>query len=181
MRLGKTLTFSLPMVMFALRAEQNLPLIKGEGPTGMICCPSRELARQTFEVVENFTEHLVRDGFPKLSCMLCIGGVGFLEQTALLQKGLHMIVATPGRLLDMLNKKKFNADLCKYLCLDEADRLIDLGFEEDIRQIFDHFKSQRQTVLFSATMPKKIQEVRRIGERERQTETERERRALLTE
>jgi len=69
-----------------------------------------------------------------------------------------MIVATPGRLLDMLNKKKFTCDSCKYLCLDEADRLIDLGFEEDIRQIFDHFKYQRQTVLFSATMPLKIQE-----------------------
>ena len=95
--------------------------------------------------MENFTEHLVKDGFTKLTCMLCIGGVGFSEQTALLNKGLHMLVATPGRLLDMLNKKKFNADMCKYLCLDEADRLIDLGFEEDIRHIFDHFKFQRQS------------------------------------
>lgn len=126
----------------------------------MIVCPSRELARQTYEVVENFTSHLVADGFPKLNTMLCIGGIGFQEQTTLLNQGLHCVVATPGRLLDMLNKKKFNADICKYLCLDEADRLIDLGFEADIRFIFDHFKSQRQTVLFSATMPQKIQEVR---------------------
>jgi len=61
-------------------------------------------------------------------------------------------------LLDNLNKKRFGLDCCKYLCLDEADRLIDLGFEDEIRAVFDHFKSQRQTVLFSATMPKKIQE-----------------------
>jgi len=155
---GKTLTFCLPMVMFALRAEQNLPLIKGEGPIGIICCPSRELARQTQEVVERFSTHLLRDGFPKLNTMLCIGGVGFAEQAAYLNAGLHMVCSTPGRLLDMLNKKKFNCDLCVYLALDEADRMIDLGFEEDVRTIFDHFKKQRQTVLFSATMPKRIQE-----------------------
>ena len=153
-----TLTFSLPMVMFAWRAEMTLPLIRGEGPTGMICCPSRELARQTYEVVETFSEHLVKDGFKKLNCMLCIGGVSMGEQLSLLNNGLHMVVATPGRLLDFLNKKKFTADICKYICLDEADRLIDLGFEEDIRQIFDHFRYQRQTVLFSATMPSRIQE-----------------------
>lgn len=178
------------MVMFALRAELTLPLVKGEGPTGIICSPSRELARQTYEVVENFSEHLAKDGFQRLSCMLCIGGVSFIEQLQMLNQGLHMVVATPGRLLDMLNKKKFNADICKYLVLDEADRLIDLGFEEDIRHVFDHFKYQRQTVrkrevgtclsddlsadspaaalsvccplspqvLFSATMPKTIQE-----------------------
>jgi ATP-dependent RNA helicase DDX41 len=74
------------------------------------------------------------------------------------QGGLHCVVATPGRLLDNLQKKRFGLDSCKYLCLDEADRLIDLGFEEDIRAVFDFFRSQRQTVLFSATMPKKIQE-----------------------
>jgi ATP-dependent RNA helicase DDX41 len=145
------------MVMFALRAEVTLPLMRGEGPTGIICCPSRELARQTWEVVEGFTDHLAKDGFTKLNTMLCIGGVGFGEQMQYLNKGLHMVVSTPGRLLDMLNKKKFTADMCKYLCLDEADRLIDLGFEEDVRQIFDHFKYQRQLLLFSATMPKKIQ------------------------
>jgi len=155
---GKTLTFSLPLVMFALRAETTLPLIRGEGPCGIIVATSRELARQTYELVEYLAEALAQDGFPRLSSMLCIGGVGFAEQTALLSKGLHCVVATPGRLLDMLNKKKFNLDNCKYLCLDEADRLIDLGFEEDIRQMLDHFKYQRQTVLFSATMPNKILE-----------------------
>lgn len=74
-----------------------------------------------------------------------------------LYRGIHIVVATPGRLMDLLDKKIMNLEVCRYLVLDEADRMIDLGFEEDIRTIFSFFKSQRQTLLFSATMPKKIQ------------------------
>jgi len=151
---GKTLVFTLPMVMLALRAEMKLPLVRGEGPVGMIMSPSRELAKQTWEITCQFTSQLEAEGYPKLNTLLSIGGI----KQDTFQGGLHMVVATPGRLLDNLNKKRINLDNCKYLCLDEADRLIDLGFEEDIRQVFDHFKFQRQTVLFSATMPKKIQE-----------------------
>ncbi len=76
---------------------------------------------------------------------------------SLFSSGVHIIVATPGRLMDMLDKKLLFLDVCRYLCLDEADRMIDLGFEEDVRNIISHFKAQRQTLLFSATMPKKIQ------------------------
>ena len=72
-------------------------------------------------------------------------------------RGVHIVVATPGRLMHLLDKKIMNLEVCRYLVLDEADRMIDLGFEEDIRTIFSFFKSQRQTLLFSATMPKKIQ------------------------
>ncbi|KAF6080913.1 DEAD-box helicase 41 [Phyllostomus discolor] len=68
-----------------------------------------------------------------------------------------MMVATPGRLMDLLQKKMVSLDICRYLALDEADRMIDMGFEGDIRTIFSYFKGQRQTLLFSATMPKKIQ------------------------
>jgi len=68
------------------------------------------------------------------------------------------VVATPGRLIDMLEKKKFTFNNCKYLCMDEADRMIDLGFEDDVRTIMSFFKRQRQTLLFSATMPRKIQD-----------------------
>lgn len=71
--------------------------------------------------------------------------------------GVHMMVATPGRLMDLLQKKMVSLDICRYLALDEADRMIDMGFEGDIRTIFSYFKGQRQTLLFSATMPKKIQ------------------------
>ena len=155
---GKTLVFSLPLVMLALQAEMALPLVKGEGPIGIIVCPSRELARQTYEVVLHFTSHLAAAGYPQLHSLFAIGGVSIAEQSAALHLPLHIVVATPGRLLDLLNKGKFSLHLCKYLAMDEADRLIDLGFEDDMRQLFDHFPHQRQTVLFSATMPKKIQE-----------------------
>ncbi|CAG8449259.1 17970_t:CDS:10 [Rhizophagus irregularis] len=158
---GKTLAFSLPLVMFALEEECKLPLIRGEGPIGMIICPSRELARQTYESISSMMDFLVRDGYPKLRHLLCIGGISMSDQQNILSEGIHIVVATPGRLMDMLEKKKFNLDLCKYLCLDEADRMIDMGFEDDVRNIMSYFTSQRQTLLYSATMPKKIQDFAR--------------------
>eukprot|EP00250_Pteridium_aquilinum_P008445 c17949_g1_i1 orf=224-2038(-) len=155
---GKTLVFVLPLIMLALQEELRMPLHGGEGPLGMVVCPSRELARQTFDVVEEFVAVLkAKGGYPDLRSMLCIGGIDMRSQLEVVKRGVHIVVATPGRLKDMLAKKRMNLDNCKYLTLDEADRLIDLGFEEDIREVFDHFKAQRQTLLFSATMPKKIQ------------------------
>ncbi|KAI9291128.1 P-loop containing nucleoside triphosphate hydrolase protein [Neoconidiobolus thromboides FSU 785] len=153
---GKTLTFSLPLLGLGLEAEMRLPFIKGEGPIGMIICPSRELARQTYEGLVAMSEALSDGGYPKLRSLLCIGGINMREQKEVLNRGIHMVVATPGRLQAMLNSKDFNLDNCKYLCLDEADRMVDLGFEEDLRNILTYFKYQRQTLLFSATMPKKI-------------------------
>ncbi|KAI7849179.1 P-loop containing nucleoside triphosphate hydrolase protein [Circinella umbellata] len=155
---GKTLAFSLPLLMQALEAEVRLPLVRGEGPIGMIICPSRELARQTYENLCQMAECLEKGGYPPLRSLLCIGGIDMREQGDILTRGIHMVIATPGRLMDMLTKKKFNLDICKYLCMDEADRMIDMGFEEDVRTIMSYFKSQRQTLLFSATMPKKIQD-----------------------
>ncbi|KAJ3076560.1 DEAD (Asp-Glu-Ala-Asp) box polypeptide 41, partial [Quaeritorhiza haematococci] len=155
---GKTLVFTLPMVLFALEAEVKLPLVQGEGPIGMILCPSRELARQTYDVARGMAESLEKlGGFPQLRVLLCMGGISMADQADVLRKGVHIVVATPGRLQDMLEKKKFNLDICTYLCMDEADRMIDMGFEEDVRNIMSFFKHQRQTLLFSATMPKKIQ------------------------
>ncbi|KAL2911348.1 DEAD-box ATP-dependent RNA helicase 35 [Polyrhizophydium stewartii] len=154
---GKTLVFTLPLVMLALEAEMRLPLVGGEGPIGMILCPSRELARQTYDVTKAMCEALEAAGHPSLRVLLCMGGISMAEQTAILRSGPHIVVATPGRLQDMLEKKRFNLDNCKCLCMDEADRMIDMGFEDDVRNIMSFFKSQRQTLLFSATMPKKIQ------------------------
>lgn len=97
------------------------------------------------------------------------------EQSDGLKRGAHIVVGTPGRLMDMMEKRIVRLDVCRYLTMDEADRMIDMGFEEDIRTIFSYFKAtpffpsfayfsradwlkdQRQTLLFSATMPKKIQ------------------------
>ncbi|KAK3094912.1 hypothetical protein FSP39_007818 [Pinctada imbricata] len=154
---GKTLVFTLPIVMFSLEQEKRLPFVKGEGPYGLIICPSRELARQTHEILLFLCQCLASDGFPEIKCGLCIGGVPMKEQLNAIKRGIHIVVATPGRLMLMLNKKMITLDVCRFLAMDEADRLIDLGFEEDIRTIFSYFKGQRQTLLFSATMPKKIQ------------------------
>lgn len=94
---------------------------------------------------------------PEIRCCMAIGGTPLNEAMDVVQKGVHIMVATPGRLMDMLDKKMVKLDWCRYLCMDEADRMIDMGFEEDVRTIFSFFKGQRQTLLFSATMPKKIQ------------------------
>jgi ATP-dependent RNA helicase DDX41 len=155
---GKTLAFSLPIIMLACEEEKRLPFTRGEGPVGMIVCPSRELARQTFESIKGIADALVQGGYPQIGVLLCIGGISMAEQQHTMSKGFHIVVATPGRLQDMLEKKKFALDGCKYLCLDEADRMIDMGFEDDVRNIMGFFKQQRQTLLFSATMPKKIQD-----------------------
>ncbi|KAF5181764.1 Atp-dependent rna helicase abstrakt [Thalictrum thalictroides] len=154
---GKTLVFVLPLIMIAIQEELSMPIVPGEGPFGLVICPSRELAKQTYDVVEEFLVPLRKAGFPDIRPLLCIGGIDMRSQLEVIKKGVHIVVATPGRLKDMLAKKKMNLDNCRYLTLDEADRLVDLGFEDDIREVFDHFKAQRQTLLFSATMPAKIQ------------------------
>ncbi|KAF9098906.1 DEAD-box ATP-dependent RNA helicase 35 [Mortierella sp. AD031] len=159
---GKTLSFTLPLIMRALEEETKMPLMKGEGPIGMIVCPSRELARQTYEGFVAIADLLHQGGYAKLNCLLCMGGINMQEQAAVFKSGIyHIVVATPGRLQDMLAKKTFNLDLCTYMCMDEADRMLDMGFEEEVRTILSYFKNQRQTILYSATMPKKIQDFAR--------------------
>ena len=119
---GKTLVFTLPMIMFALQEEMRMPLGKGEGPIGVIMAPSRELARQTFELACHFAAKLKEGGFPELRGMLAIGGEDMKKQMDPVNKGCHFIVATPGRLNDHLTKKRINFDLCRYIVLDEGDR-----------------------------------------------------------
>ncbi|XP_052373964.1 LOW QUALITY PROTEIN: probable ATP-dependent RNA helicase DDX41 [Oncorhynchus keta] len=154
---GKTLVFTLPIIMFSLEQEKKLPFCKSEGPYGLIICPSRELAKQTHTIIEYYCKLLEEEGAPHMRSVLCIGGMSVKDQMEVVKHGVHMMVATPGRLMDLLQKKMISLDICRYLALDEADRMIDMGFEEDIRTIFSYFKGQRQTLLFSATMPKKIQ------------------------
>ncbi|XP_014290780.1 ATP-dependent RNA helicase abstrakt [Halyomorpha halys] len=154
---GKTLVFVLPLIMFCLEQETRMPFIKNEGPYGLIICPSRELAKQTYDIIQHYTSVLQKHGSPQIRSVLAIGGVPVSESLEVISRGVHIMVATPGRLMDMLDKKMVRLDICRYLCMDEADRMIDMGFEEDVRTIFSFFKGQRQTLLFSATMPKKIQ------------------------
>ena len=159
---GKTLTFVLPMVMLALEEEMNMPLEGGEGPLGVVLCPSRELARQTYENLEYLTSSLGVTGvgkkYPSIRSQLIIGGEDKRAQCETFEKhGLHCLVATPGRLNDLLKQKRLNMNICKYFVLDEGDRMLDMGFDEEVHSIINRFKRPRQTVLFSATMPQKFQ------------------------
>ncbi len=100
----------------------------------------RELATQTYDNIVSWASALAQGGYPSLNTLLCMGGISMADQSHVMSKGLHIVVATPGRLIDMLEKKRFVLDSCKYLCMDEADRMIDLGFEEDVRTIMSFFK-----------------------------------------
>eukprot|EP00557_Chaetoceros_sp_GSL56_P014573 CAMPEP_0176484776 /NCGR_PEP_ID=MMETSP0200_2-20121128/4645_1 /TAXON_ID=947934 /ORGANISM="Chaetoceros sp., Strain GSL56" /LENGTH=788 /DNA_ID=CAMNT_0017881293 /DNA_START=62 /DNA_END=2428 /DNA_ORIENTATION=- len=156
---GKTMTFSIPLVMTALEEEMRMPLVGGEGPVGIILAPSRELVRQTYELVENLCQALAEGGVPRIRSQLVIGGENARDQLQpFREEGVHCVVASPGRLRDFLKKKSITLDICRYICLDEADRMLDLGFDEEVGEIMNHFQHQRQTLLFSATFPKKFQD-----------------------
>ncbi|KAI6155811.1 P-loop containing nucleoside triphosphate hydrolase protein, partial [Pisolithus tinctorius] len=158
---GKTDAFCLPLIMMTLEEEVRLPFIRGEGPVSVVLCLSRELATQTYENVLAWTAALAKDGkYLRLNTLLCIGGISMGDQSHVLNKGRRIVVATPGRLIDMLEKKRFTFNNCKFLCMDEADCMIDLEFEDDARNIMSFFKRQRQTLLFSAMIPRKIQDFR---------------------
>ena len=139
-----------------------MPLVSGEGPVGIVLAPSRELARQTYEVVLEFCEAIASYGdsrYPNIRCQLLIGGESGRDQLQQFRdRGVHCVVATPGRLRDFLKKRSINLDICRYICLDEADRMLDLGFDEEVGEIMNHFHHQRQTILYSATFPKKFQD-----------------------
>merc|ERR1712131_570171 len=155
---GKTMSFAIPLIMSALVQEIEMPFVKNEGPYGLVICPSRELARQTAFEFEKLADYLEAGGNPKLRIGVAIGGTPVKETMDTVRQGVHIMVATPGRLMDMLNRKMMELTVCRQLVLDEADRMVDMGFEEDVRTVFSHFSAKRQTLLYSATMPMKIQE-----------------------
>ena len=158
---GKTLVFAIPMILFCMEEELKMKIINGEGPFGIIICPSRELATQTYNNIIHFT-NIIKDkpyNICELRTLLCIGGINFKTQSNILYNGIHMIVGTPGRIKDCLEKKKFNFKLLKYFCLDEADRLMDIGFDDDIRDILSFIDKKIQKIFFSATMPKKVKDL----------------------
>lgn len=112
--------------MAALEEELRMPILPGEGPIGIILAPSRELVRQTYDVVEEFCQEISKTpGYPSLRSQLVIGGESVKDQVSRLQsEGIHCVVATPGRLRDILKRKAMRLDNCRFICLDEADRLL---------------------------------------------------------
>ncbi|EOD31868.1 hypothetical protein EMIHUDRAFT_456181 [Emiliania huxleyi CCMP1516] len=145
---GKTLAYLLPALV---HASAQPPLKEGEGPLCLVLAPTRELACQ-------IESEAARFGAPcGVRTAAVYGGVPKAEQVALLRKAPELLVATPGRLNELLSKKKTELTRCALLALDEADRTLDLGFEPQISAILGHMRHDRQSLLFSATWPAEVQ------------------------
>ena len=145
---GKTASFTLPMIdiLASGRAKARLP-------RSLILAPTRELAAQVAESFESFSSH------HKLSMALLIGGVSFADQNAALNKGVDVLIATPGRLLDHFERGKVLLNDVKILVIDEADRMLDMGFIPDVERIAGLLPRMRQTLFFSATLSDDIQKL----------------------
>ena len=141
---GKTAAFGLPMMD---------KLAKGEIERALVITPTRELATQ----VADELYHLGR--FAGIRTLTVYGGVGYGRQIALIHKGVQIVVATPGRLKDLYKKGKIDVFNPEIVILDEADEMLDMGFLEEIKEIFEYIPQNRQTLLFSATMPEPIKEL----------------------
>ena len=145
---GKTASFVLPMIdiLAGSRARARMP-------RSLILEPTRELAAQ---VAENFEKY---GRYHKLSMALLIGGVQMGDQVKALEKGVDVLIATPGRLMDLFDRGKILLNGCELLVIDEADRMLDMGFIPDIETICTKLPANRQTLLFSATMPPPIKKL----------------------
>ena len=142
---GKTAAFVLPMIerLAAGRARARMP-------RSLILSPTRELATQTAEYFKTYGKHL------NLQMALLIGGVGMDEQWRKLERGVDVLIATPGRLLDQFERGKVLLTGVTILVIDEADRMLDMGFMPDVERIVSLVSRRRQTLMFSATMPPEI-------------------------
>ncbi len=144
---GKTAAFSLPIIQKlhdAYKFEEVKPV------RFLILTPTRELAMQIRNNIRTYTLGT------KLKCSVIFGGVNQASQKEVLKKGVDILVATPGRLLDLVNQKSARLDKVEYLVLDEADTMLDMGFIVDIKKIVSKLPTEKQTLLFSATMPDSI-------------------------
>ncbi|KAH7331342.1 hypothetical protein KP509_20G028100 [Ceratopteris richardii] len=149
---GKTAAFVFPMIVHILDQEE---LDKGEGPIGVVCAPTRELAQQIYLETKKFAKPY------GIRVSGVFGGMSKFEQFKELKAGCEVVIATPGRLIDMIKMKALKMCKTTYLVLDEADSMFDLGFEPQVRSIVGQIRPDRQTLLFSATMKKKVEKLAR--------------------
>ena len=145
---GKTAAFVLPMIQRLAKGRARARM-----PRTLVLCPTRELAAQ---VSENFEKY---GKYHKLTMALLIGGVSFGDQDAKLTRGVDVLIATPGRMLDHFERGKLLLNGIEVMVVDEADRMLDMGFIPDIERIFKLTPMTRQTLFFSATMPPEIQRI----------------------
>ncbi|KAF4519835.1 hypothetical protein B566_EDAN006849 [Ephemera danica] len=149
---GKTLAYILPSVV---HINNQQPLTRGDGPIALVLAPTRELAQQIQQVANDFGA----TSYIRNTCIF--GGAPKGPQARDLERGVEIVIATPGRLIDFLERGTTNLRRCTYLVLDEADRMLDMGFEPQIRKIVEQIRPDRQTLMWSATWPK---EVRNLAE-----------------
>ncbi|HET9486140.1 MAG TPA: DEAD/DEAH box helicase [Chryseosolibacter sp.] len=144
---GKTAAFGLPLIQLI---DENSPITRA-----LVLAPTRELCMQITSDFENFAK-----GVKRLNIVAVYGGASITDQIKKIKRGAQIIVATPGRLMDLLDRRVVNLSVIKYLVLDEADEMLNMGFKEDIDHILSHTTEEKRVWLFSATMPA---EVRRIA------------------
>ncbi|KAF6197729.1 hypothetical protein GE061_008695 [Apolygus lucorum] len=149
---GKTAAFLWPMLTHIMAQRE---LSQGEGPIGLILAPTRELSQQIYTEARKFGK------IYNLNVVCAYGGGSKWEQSKALEEGAEIVVATPGRMIDLIKMKATNLERVTFLVLDEADRMFELGFEAQVRSICDHVRPDRQTLLFSATFKKKIEKLAR--------------------
>jgi superfamily II DNA/RNA helicase len=145
---GKTASFTLPLITMLARGRARARM-----PRSLVLCPTRELAAQVAQNFDTYAKHV------KLTKALLIGGVSFKEQDNLIDKGVDVLIATPGRLLDHFERGKLILNDVKVMVVDEADRMLDMGFIPDIERIFGLTPFTRQTLFFSATMAPEIERI----------------------
>ncbi|MDR0506168.1 MAG: DEAD/DEAH box helicase [Dysgonamonadaceae bacterium] len=140
---GKTAAFGLPIIQ-----QINLNHIQ---PQAVILCPTRELCLQIADDLNDYSKYIT-----KLKTLPVYGGSSIESQIRALHRGVHIVVATPGRLIDLINRKKVNLQSVRNIVLDEADEMLNMGFSESIDEILPHIPENRNMLLFSATMPTEI-------------------------
>ena len=150
---GKTAAFVLPIIQKILRHASNSASPARHPIRALVLTPTRELAVQVAENAASYSKHT------DLRAAVVYGGVDMKEQVAMLRNGVEILIATPGRLLDHIGSKVANLSQVEILVLDEADRMLDMGFLPDLQRIIDLIPAQRQTLLFSATFSPEIKKL----------------------
>ncbi|OLQ93873.1 RNA helicase [Vibrio ponticus] len=150
---GKTAAFALPLLQNIFINHHPTLYRKNNSVTGLVLVPTRELAKQVADNIKSYSAHF--NGAVKTVCVF--GGVSVNSQMLALRGGADILVATPGRLLDLVSSNAIKLDRVKTLVLDEADRMLSLGFTEELTEILSQLPKQKQTLLFSATFPEEVQ------------------------
>jgi ATP-dependent RNA helicase DeaD len=153
---GKTAAFGLPLLQLVSSEQKH--------PQALVICPTRELCMQIVSEIELFKKFMIG-----MQAMAVYGGTSIGQQIRDLKRGVQIVVATPGRLIDLIERKAINLEQIKYVVLDEADEMLNMGFQDDIEFILQNTPKREATWLFSATMPS---EIRRVSKKYMQSPTE---------